>query len=219
MAAHDAPRSSGEYLISVKAFSGAAGLDFALRSLAPGGVCTGVGYYVTKRTGVPLMHMYANARPCTSACRTPARSCPTYARRTAPPPSHPSGSPPRRRLGRHTARLRREDHQARASTRSRLRIPLRDGRRETAARPLDPYARAAAMASRSSTVSASPRPTVRGRGGARRSGHPSPPAPPPVKRAGQIRGREALRHVVLPLDLDSQLTAVVLQGPPREPRR
>lgn len=37
-----------------------AGLDYALRSLAPGGVCTGVGYYFMRKGGLPLMQMYIN---------------------------------------------------------------------------------------------------------------------------------------------------------------
>jgi alcohol dehydrogenase len=53
-----APRRS--YDIVVEASSSAAGLRHALRSTAPGGVCTAVGYYLTRNTGIPLMHMYAN---------------------------------------------------------------------------------------------------------------------------------------------------------------
>jgi hypothetical protein len=40
--------------------SSAAGVDVALRSLAPGGICQPVGYYLPPGTKVPLMHMYAN---------------------------------------------------------------------------------------------------------------------------------------------------------------
>jgi threonine dehydrogenase-like Zn-dependent dehydrogenase len=36
------------------------GLPPALRSLAPGGACTAVGYYLGKGTRIPLMRMYAN---------------------------------------------------------------------------------------------------------------------------------------------------------------
>jgi len=53
-----APR--GSYDIVVEASSSTAGIRHALRSTAPGGVCTAVGYYVATNTGIPLMHMYAN---------------------------------------------------------------------------------------------------------------------------------------------------------------
>jgi threonine dehydrogenase-like Zn-dependent dehydrogenase len=56
----NAPRVHGEFRIAVEASSTGAGLRYALRSLAPGGVCTAVGYYLAKRTGVPLLQMYAN---------------------------------------------------------------------------------------------------------------------------------------------------------------
>ncbi len=55
-----APRRGGPYLISVDASASVAGLDYALRSLAPGGVCTGVGYYFARKGGLPLMQMYIN---------------------------------------------------------------------------------------------------------------------------------------------------------------
>jgi alcohol dehydrogenase len=55
-----APRRGGEYPISVDASSNAAGLRFALRSLAPGGRCTSVGYHLRAGTRLPLMQMYAN---------------------------------------------------------------------------------------------------------------------------------------------------------------
>lgn len=47
------------YDIVVEASSRAVGLRRALRSLAPGGVCTAVGYYLAAGTRVPLMRMYA----------------------------------------------------------------------------------------------------------------------------------------------------------------
>jgi threonine dehydrogenase-like Zn-dependent dehydrogenase len=47
------------YDIVVEASSSAKGLRFAVRSTAPGGICTAVGYYVATNTPVPLMHMYA----------------------------------------------------------------------------------------------------------------------------------------------------------------
>jgi threonine dehydrogenase-like Zn-dependent dehydrogenase len=47
------------YDVVVEASSRPAGLRRAIRSLASGGVCTAVGYYLATGTRVPLMHMYA----------------------------------------------------------------------------------------------------------------------------------------------------------------
>ncbi|MGH3877469.1 MAG: zinc-dependent alcohol dehydrogenase [Actinophytocola sp.] len=49
----------GGYDVVVEATSRASGLRRGLRALAPGGVCTAVGYYFATGTRVPLMHMYA----------------------------------------------------------------------------------------------------------------------------------------------------------------
>jgi threonine dehydrogenase-like Zn-dependent dehydrogenase len=49
----------GTYDVAVEATSRAAGLRAALRALAPGGVCTAVGYYLATGTRLPLMRMYA----------------------------------------------------------------------------------------------------------------------------------------------------------------
>jgi alcohol dehydrogenase len=54
----DIPRR--DYDVALEGTSSAAGVDVALRSLAPGGVCQPVGYYLSSDTRVPLMHMYAN---------------------------------------------------------------------------------------------------------------------------------------------------------------
>lgn len=51
--------SAATFDVVVEASSTAGGLRHGLRSLAPGGVCTAVGYYVGTNTRVPLMHMYA----------------------------------------------------------------------------------------------------------------------------------------------------------------
>jgi threonine dehydrogenase-like Zn-dependent dehydrogenase len=51
--------ASARYDVVVEASSRAAGLRRAIRSLAPGGVCTAVGYYLGTGTRVPLMRMYA----------------------------------------------------------------------------------------------------------------------------------------------------------------
>ncbi len=69
-------RPRPRYDIAVEASSRAAGVR-APPALAPGGVCTAVGYYLATGTRVPLMRMYATTRRCASACPTPARSCPT----------------------------------------------------------------------------------------------------------------------------------------------
>jgi len=55
-----APRRNGDYPISVDASANPDGLRFAIRSLAPGGFCTSVGYYFQKGVSIPLMQMYAN---------------------------------------------------------------------------------------------------------------------------------------------------------------
>ncbi|MBN6054921.1 alcohol dehydrogenase catalytic domain-containing protein, partial [Nonomuraea sp. RK-328] len=47
------------YDITVEATSRAAGLRDAVAALAPGGVCTAVGYYLGRGTRVPVMRMYA----------------------------------------------------------------------------------------------------------------------------------------------------------------
>ena len=56
-----APRVHGDYRVAVEASSTAAGIRYALRSLAPGGICTAVGFYFARSTGLPLMQMYANS--------------------------------------------------------------------------------------------------------------------------------------------------------------
>lgn len=52
-------RQAGGYDVAVEATSRPAGLRRAMRALAPGGVCTAVGYYLGSGTRVPLMRMYA----------------------------------------------------------------------------------------------------------------------------------------------------------------
>ena len=52
-------RTTLRYDVVVEASSRAAGLRRAIRSLAPGGICTAVGYYLATATRVPVMHMYA----------------------------------------------------------------------------------------------------------------------------------------------------------------
>jgi alcohol dehydrogenase len=52
-------RPAARYGVVVEASSRAAGVRRAIRALAPGGVCTAVGYYLGATTRVPLMRMYA----------------------------------------------------------------------------------------------------------------------------------------------------------------
>lgn len=49
------------YDIVVEASSKAPGLRAGLRALAPGGVCTGTGYYLQTNTALPVMDMYATS--------------------------------------------------------------------------------------------------------------------------------------------------------------
>jgi alcohol dehydrogenase len=54
----DSPALPTRYPISVDASNREAGLEFAIRALAPGGVCTAVGFYFRCGTPLPLWHMY-----------------------------------------------------------------------------------------------------------------------------------------------------------------
>jgi threonine dehydrogenase-like Zn-dependent dehydrogenase len=57
---NNAPKISGAYPITVDASMNQDGIRFAIRSLAPGGICTSVGFYFQKGTSLPLMQMYCN---------------------------------------------------------------------------------------------------------------------------------------------------------------
>jgi alcohol dehydrogenase len=57
--AHRRRTTSLAYDVVVEASSRAAGLRRAVRSVARGGVCTAVGYYLGTGTRLPVMHMYA----------------------------------------------------------------------------------------------------------------------------------------------------------------
>jgi threonine dehydrogenase-like Zn-dependent dehydrogenase len=62
LGAHALPRTrttTVRYDVVVEATSRAAGLRRAVGSLAPGGICTAVGYYLAAGTRLPLMRMYA----------------------------------------------------------------------------------------------------------------------------------------------------------------
>ncbi|HXQ23357.1 MAG TPA: zinc-binding dehydrogenase [Candidatus Acidoferrales bacterium] len=53
------PERVGQYPITVDASAEAAGLACALRSVAPGGVCTSIGiYYADPTPSIPLLDMY-----------------------------------------------------------------------------------------------------------------------------------------------------------------
>jgi threonine dehydrogenase-like Zn-dependent dehydrogenase len=55
------PLLPGGYAISVDASSTSSGLAYALAALAVGGTCTGVGFYLRRRTPLPLWGMYYNS--------------------------------------------------------------------------------------------------------------------------------------------------------------
>ncbi|MBC8025699.1 MAG: alcohol dehydrogenase catalytic domain-containing protein [Steroidobacteraceae bacterium] len=79
-------RDAGDetFPVVVDATNDARGLDFALRAAAPGGVCTSVGIFPRKTTGIPLLRMYSqgltlrnavsNARPMIPAILELVRS-------------------------------------------------------------------------------------------------------------------------------------------------
>jgi alcohol dehydrogenase len=52
------PRAAGEFLVTVDASAHPEGLACAVRSTAPGGVCTSVGIYFGPETPMPLFDMY-----------------------------------------------------------------------------------------------------------------------------------------------------------------
>jgi threonine dehydrogenase-like Zn-dependent dehydrogenase len=59
LAARRQAAGPARYDVVVEASSRAAGVRRAIRALAPGGICTAVGYYLGSGTRVPLMRMYA----------------------------------------------------------------------------------------------------------------------------------------------------------------
>lgn len=72
-----APRTRGPYLAAVEASSTAAGVRYAIRSLASGGTCTAVGFYFAKKSGLPLMQMYANSITLHVGISHPRRDLPS----------------------------------------------------------------------------------------------------------------------------------------------
>ena len=72
----NAPISGGRYPITVDASAKSEGLRYAIRSLAPGGICTSVGFYFKKGTSIPLMSMYANDSTLHTGISHPRASLP-----------------------------------------------------------------------------------------------------------------------------------------------
>lgn len=70
------PLRNGAYPITVDARSRREGLGFAIRSLAPGGICTSVGYYFQSGTAIPLMQMYANSSTLHTGISNPRADLP-----------------------------------------------------------------------------------------------------------------------------------------------
>jgi len=56
----NAPKIEGKYPIVSDCCMNEEGLRYGIRSLAPGGICTSVGFYFKKGTSIPLMQMYGN---------------------------------------------------------------------------------------------------------------------------------------------------------------
>lgn len=76
----NAPRRGGEFPITVDASANADGLRLAIRSLAPGGTCTSVGYYFERGTKVPLLQMYANSSTLHTGVSNPRADLPKLLR-------------------------------------------------------------------------------------------------------------------------------------------
>jgi zinc-binding dehydrogenase len=109
---------SGRYDVVVEATSTASGLREVVRALAPGGVCTAVGYYLSSGTRVPLMHMYDRRHPATwrlARPSDPARPAELHRAQRVPRRARHDDN---RRLAGRPSRLRRPDDQAHVATRS-----------------------------------------------------------------------------------------------------
>jgi alcohol dehydrogenase len=70
------PVRKGGYAISVDASNSMSALRYAVRALAPGGVCTSVGFYFWDRTGLPLWQMYLNESTFHIGLSNPAADLP-----------------------------------------------------------------------------------------------------------------------------------------------
>ena len=73
--------TSGDgYPITVDASSTTAGLTYALDVLAPGGTCTGVGFYVRRGTPLPLWKMYMKSATLRVGVSHPSADLPAVLR-------------------------------------------------------------------------------------------------------------------------------------------
>ena len=57
---NNSPEIGGKYPIVADCAMNPDALRFGMRSLAPGGICTSVGFYFQKGTSLPMMQMYGN---------------------------------------------------------------------------------------------------------------------------------------------------------------
>ncbi len=71
-----APASGDGYDISVDASNEERGLDYAVRSLASGGVCTSVGFYFRRGTPLPLWRMYLDGTSFRTGLSNPRADLP-----------------------------------------------------------------------------------------------------------------------------------------------
>jgi len=70
------PASGRGYDISVDASNEERGLDYAVRALASGGVCTSVGFYFRKGTPLPLWRMYLDGTSFRTGLSNPRADLP-----------------------------------------------------------------------------------------------------------------------------------------------
>jgi threonine dehydrogenase-like Zn-dependent dehydrogenase len=70
------PASGGGYDISVDASNEERGLDYAVRALASGGVCTSVGFYFRRGTPLPLWRMYLDGTSFRTGLSNPRADLP-----------------------------------------------------------------------------------------------------------------------------------------------
>jgi threonine dehydrogenase-like Zn-dependent dehydrogenase len=70
------PAAGSGYAITVDASNEEAGLDYAVRALAPGGVCTSVGFYFRRGTPLPLWRMYLDGTSFRTGLSNPRADLP-----------------------------------------------------------------------------------------------------------------------------------------------
>jgi threonine dehydrogenase-like Zn-dependent dehydrogenase len=71
-----APIHGGGYAVTVDASNHRWGLDYAVRTLAPGGTATSVGFYLFKGTPLPLWQMYLNESTFRTGLSNPSADLP-----------------------------------------------------------------------------------------------------------------------------------------------